>query len=577
MKLSFQNVKGRSGSYDLPSVTVVHGDNFSGKSAILTALRLGLIGYDPTLGKTNAATWQLSSGRDMRVTIGSQAGGISRTWELVKGSVKLTTSPAPSWHMPEALVDVRQFLAMPAKARAEYILGLVPVPAEAVTPDALIGCVPKEHRSDDVQEFITFWDCERIEHGTPTGDWLAQLCETAAVRARDEAGKVKESEAALRQFTAEVPGLGVQDCSADITAMAGELESLLQKDAAMRAAGAQWQDHDRRRLALQSQQTELDAQRAALAVTEIPKADEAEVVKLANELGESLRAQRQDLARLQTQRTKLGKSGKCPTCGCEAVTLGTKLDKEIAKVAAKVATLEPDLSRAESVAARVTASIAIRERIKTLEEWIASAQLDTVPAYDKDAHAKIGKELSDLRYKLNVTQGNQRRWNDAQARRKMQAQAETQATAARAEAETWGAVAKALKGLRDDVVAKCFRGFCSKIEQFTDGILPFDLDVKDGELGYMAGGVWVSHEVMSGSEVALVYAGLGVALAESATVKVVMMDEVLISTENKRRIADRMRELAKAGTIDAFVVVDVTDAGWPTWCEFINTNENENA
>ena len=66
---------------------------------------------------------------------------------------------------------------------------------------------------------------------------------------------------------------------------------------------------------------------------------------------------------------------------------------------------------------------------------------------------------------------------------------------------------------------------------------------------------------------------LGVALAGDASVKIVMMDEVLISQDNKRKIADRMLALAKQGVIDAFVIVDVTEAGWPTWCDVIRTGE----
>jgi len=576
MILRFGNVKGRSGEYAIGPVSVVVGDNFSGKSAILTAARLALIGYDPALGKTPGATWQLASGSEMSVALWKdKATNCRRTWSLVKGGVTTKVEQCSTWNIPAALVDVREFLGMPAKKRAEYILGLVPIPAASVGLETLVMSIAQDHRTSEVLEFLEFWDGERVERQQPVGPWLATLCEAAAVRARDAAASAKEGEAAVRQFVSEPLALGVQDRTQEIARVQAEISELTIAEGGHRKAQEAVAGANRLRLAVESVEHELTAQRATKAALHVTDADTTNAEKLEAELSESLRIANEDLARVQSQRKKLGRTGKCPTCGCEAVRLGTSMDKEIAKLGASIATMASHHCVAKAAAAQVVALRSIDERIKTLEANLAemrTRQAET-PAYDEAAHAEVSKSLSGKRHELGILTGQQAAWERAQGRKAVQARAEAQAASAAADAEVWRAVAYGLKAHRDHVVEQAFGTFADSIEQFTDGILPFQVAVHDGDLGYFKDGIWVSHEVFSGSEMAMVYAGLGVALAGNASVKIVMMDEVLISHENKRKIADRMLALAKAGVIDAFLIVDVDEAGWPTWCDVIRTGE----
>ena len=61
-RVEAENLKGRSFAYDLSPQVAIVGENFSGKTSIIDAIRLALIGYIPELGKLPSATWQLSSG-----------------------------------------------------------------------------------------------------------------------------------------------------------------------------------------------------------------------------------------------------------------------------------------------------------------------------------------------------------------------------------------------------------------------------------------------------------------------------------------------------------------------------------
>jgi hypothetical protein len=93
---------------------------------------------------------------------------------------------------------------------------------------------------------------------------------------------------------------------------------------------------------------------------------------------------------------------------------------------------------------------------------------------------------------------------------------------------------------------------------FTRCILKQPLDYRDGDIGYVEAGQWVSHECFSGTEEALAYAGLSVALAQSAPLKLVIIDElgIIDPPSLRRRIVDRMQELVTAGVIGQFIGAD---------------------
>ena len=92
IRLQWRNVKGSSGSAEVGPVTVVCGPNYSGKTAVLTALRLALAGYAPSLPRTNQGVMQLASGDSMAVQLDAGAECAKREWRLSGGTVKLNES-----------------------------------------------------------------------------------------------------------------------------------------------------------------------------------------------------------------------------------------------------------------------------------------------------------------------------------------------------------------------------------------------------------------------------------------------------------------------------------------------------
>ena len=99
--ISVRNLEGLTASLDLLSVNFLVGANWSGKTTWLNAVRLALLGYLPERGKTNKATFGLSSGRDMEVTATFADGSrIRRRWYTKGDSVKTEEElpPAPMAH-----------------------------------------------------------------------------------------------------------------------------------------------------------------------------------------------------------------------------------------------------------------------------------------------------------------------------------------------------------------------------------------------------------------------------------------------------------------------------------------------
>lgn len=566
--LSYSNLKGRTKSLVLGPVNVVVGSNFAGKSTILTALRLALLGYDPSLGRTNQATWQLSSGPAMSVALSGKDQTISREWKSQRGSVQCIGKTGSV--VPDLLIDVRAFFGKTVKERSAYIMGLVPIPDAMVSGPEMHKAIGEIGAAEDVREFVDFWIEDRRERETPAGQWLTDMIASAEVRAKDAKAEASEAEATVRRFIGE-DGPDPRDVSGEIQATRDQLSEI---EAVEKAAAIYRSNTDARERSIaevrRCESVLNNARVAAVAARcDITKEQAESAQRQCQEANSDLVVFGREQARVIEQLRKMESSSKCPTCGCTPKkSLVPKLQKQLLAITkSKAAAMETSNWKGvicERYAASILAANALAEAEKSLRTAMDRlAQYPAMPAVTSPAEGMA------LRVKLRNLEAEQSRFVARQERAKMLAQAETDATAKRAEAERWVALTKALAGVRDNAVAAAFDGFAAKVRRFTDGILPFELRVRGGEVGCFRGGIWVSHEVLSGSEMALVYAGLAVALAESAPIRIVMVDEVLLSPETKRKVAERMAELASAGVIDAFVCVDVSKDGWPDSVNFI--------
>ena len=98
-KVHLKNFKGVTKSYDLGDLSLIVGSNRAGKTTILDAIRLCLLGYHPKLGKQPSSLFSLSSGDEMSCSIfledgrtaeyslTSTGGKISKQWNSLGDSI----------------------------------------------------------------------------------------------------------------------------------------------------------------------------------------------------------------------------------------------------------------------------------------------------------------------------------------------------------------------------------------------------------------------------------------------------------------------------------------------------------
>src|SRR5438477_13137544 len=84
--------------HDLEAVTIIVGDNFTNKTAILQAVQLGLLGWLPGIPKTNQGVWSMSSGNPMAVELRLADGKkIEREFVQKGASINRTETVPPAF------------------------------------------------------------------------------------------------------------------------------------------------------------------------------------------------------------------------------------------------------------------------------------------------------------------------------------------------------------------------------------------------------------------------------------------------------------------------------------------------
>ncbi len=135
--------KGPARTYKLGARTLLTGPNGLGKSAVLEAVRYALTGEVPT-GKSRDAVATYFSARGGKVELVDEdyawiRRGIEVDHEKHEVSKKLELSENSSWKASPTLLDMREFLALSANKRREFVLELVG--AGEVPPDGEIKSV----------------------------------------------------------------------------------------------------------------------------------------------------------------------------------------------------------------------------------------------------------------------------------------------------------------------------------------------------------------------------------------------------------------------------------------------------
>lgn len=126
-QINARNFKGRNFAYPLRPVTLLHGDNSLGKTAVADAIRVLLLGYSPRHGKQPGRTFGFAGSptgaaeMEVRGIIAGKT--IERLWELKKGSVKRGGYDAEL--VPSVLMDANEWLKLSGPDKTRFIFKLI--------------------------------------------------------------------------------------------------------------------------------------------------------------------------------------------------------------------------------------------------------------------------------------------------------------------------------------------------------------------------------------------------------------------------------------------------------------------
>jgi hypothetical protein len=206
--ISARNVKGKSFNYDLAPVTIVVGDNASGKTAVLAAVRLALLGYDPKLGRTAQGIFAAcgcpgGGATEMAVSAGlTDNTSISRTWTMKRGKISYAGDEVEA--IPPVMLDPTTYFALTGPARLNYVLSQVDLAALG------LGCEPllmklNEAEAETEAAMMALAEVKGLVHGLENErqaasqsiyDWL-----TAVVEQITEMGKKTKATADTHEET----------------------------------------------------------------------------------------------------------------------------------------------------------------------------------------------------------------------------------------------------------------------------------------------------------------------------------------------------------------------------------------
>src|SRR5256886_2954275 len=203
-----ENIKGQSFTHELKPVTLIVGDNYSGKSARVEAVKLALLGYVPGLGRRPQDIYALASGDKMSASVTDEAGTVTRReWALERGAVKATQ--AATMAVPPVLLDTREYFERTAAERLQYVFEKVPSLGPTVTEAGVIADLrglrpeePHEHHEGAIDEVIAtaseLSEQREAEEATMQ-EWLSLLLEELRT-------DLKDTNAELRSMTGMVIG-----------------------------------------------------------------------------------------------------------------------------------------------------------------------------------------------------------------------------------------------------------------------------------------------------------------------------------------------------------------------------------
>lgn len=219
--------------------------------------------------------------------------------------------------------------------------------------------------------------------------------------------------------------------------------------------------------------------------------------------------------------------------------------------------------------------VSLEQSRKELDGWnsvgakraAAEARLAELSLDGKQTEGELMTAVVEKRTAIEAVQGvitllekQQRAYLEAKADEKRNAQALVEHGKAKMNVEVTKAAIEKLEGIQAKMVEVAFGTILKTVNLITEGLIVNPIEYRDGEIGRWIGDTWVKHESFSGTEKALTYAGISLALAKEAPIKIVMIDELgRLDPFSLGILMGRMLKLTREGVIGQFVGALSTD------------------
>lgn len=413
--ISAQFWQGKSFSYQLGRFTVISGKNMAGKTSILNAVRVALLGHDPSKGNKPGLTFGFAgngNGAATNTVVAVQIGGknYAQRWQLNGKSVAYS-GDRPL--IPSVLLDLKsEYLDLSGPKRAEMVIQKKDV--EGFTVHEITARLKTEVKVEapsaesekalaDLIDDISALDEERHEFKWTRGQWITHVQDRIKERVA-EAEKILESMGGLIIGTAQLKATNGPTERFDPEALYKARGVVAELEAQKRTIEAQHSSNAQLRMKIAALESKLSApavsgmpsnageieklRKQAEALEEQEKDYESKTLSITQEIGqwrESLIEIATQIAGLEEQvekrRAQLKKDTKlgcCPRCKGKGKDWKKALatdEAEIEKVGKDIAQLEAErLKHRKAIEGLEAKLVESRQADAAHKDFVATAQ-----------------------------------------------------------------------------------------------------------------------------------------------------------------------------------------------------------
>lgn len=177
---------------------------------------------------------------------------------------------------------------------------------------------------------------------------------------------------------------------------------------------------------------------------------------------------------------------------------------------------------------------------------------------------KLNTDRGTKRTKLSELEEKQRRAIQIRTENASRIRADAERKKVLAESDVTKQALELIETVQGKMVEQAFTTILALANQIAVPVLKSELSYSEGEIGMKRGHSWVPHKTFSGTEKAIAYAAISLALAVQSQVKLLMIDELgRLDKDSKTALLNCIDKLIRAGMIDQFIGVDITGSAAP--------------